>query len=112
AVVFGAGTTLFLWTNGEPSSQQLILNGLFALLVLQNLMTIADVERHIDSGHNTPSVACRIPDLMRPLHLYCGVLVSACLSLAVVTWAYETGACVSTLYVGLGGSSLGLLAVQ
>ena len=110
AVAFGAGTTLFLWTNGSYGLLPGVANGLFALLVLQNLITIADFERDIDRHHGMPSVASRTPTLDCPLHRYCLALCCACCLFSVVT-ALKLDTHLPALYLSVAASSLGLQAV-
>lgn len=62
AALFVAGSTLFVWTHesfGAPGSRVTLGFALvpFFGLALQNLLTLARHERHIDAYHNSPSIA-------------------------------------------------------
>lgn len=54
--LFTFGCTLFLWSNGRFTSDLWVPNLLFAGLVLQNLVTLAHLERHIDQAHQSVSI--------------------------------------------------------
>jgi hypothetical protein len=55
-VLFTAGCTLFLWSNGRFSDELWLPTVLFGGLVLQNLVSLAHLERHVDRAQRSVSI--------------------------------------------------------
>lgn len=72
--LFTLGCTLFLWSNGRFTADLWIPNLLFAGVVLQNLVTLAHLERHIDQAHQSVSIFQGVHSTR--LHVAIGAAVS------------------------------------
>lgn len=88
-LLFSSGCTLFLWSNGRYSSDLWIPNLLFAGVVLQNLVTLAHLERHIDQAHQSASIFQGV-DSSR-LHVAIGAIVMLTALGALVTMSLQPG---------------------
>lgn len=55
-LLFSSGCTLFLWANGRFAHDLLLPTLLFGGLVLQNLVTLAHHERHVDEAQHSASL--------------------------------------------------------
>lgn len=111
ACVFAFGTTLFLWTRAAYPHVLLFVNALFALLVLQNLVTIVELERDIDRNQNCPSLAWRVLALDKPLFLLTALFTATCALLALAARLRAPGEVTFLLYLGLALSSAAIQGV-
>ncbi len=55
-LLFSSGCSLFLWSNGRFAIDLWLPTLLLGGLVLQNLVTLAHLERHIDHAHQSVSI--------------------------------------------------------
>jgi hypothetical protein len=89
AVLFVAGSTLFVWSHdsfGAPGSWVTLSFALVAFfaLALQNLLQLARRERQIDAHHNSPSIAWAGSSMVLEGALALSSILTALLNLVLI----------------------------